>query len=104
MGHNNHNEDTNIKISNNNIPEKIVTPVPMNFRSASGRIRIPVTFQYGFEPMTRAPPPLFSPTPRPNPSLFKKPLALPQRANKIKHFDRPRRTNVVEFYQQPTVL
>ena len=102
--HNNHNEHTNIHISNNNIPEKIVTPVPMIFRSASGRIRIPVTFQYGFEPMTRAPPPLFSPTPGPKPSLFKKPLDLPQRANKIKHFDRPRRTNVVEFYQQPTVL
>lgn len=101
---NNHNEDIDPKISNNKIPEKIITPVPMNFRSASGRLSIPVTFQYGFEPMTRAPPLLFSPTPGPKLSLLNKPLPIPQRTNNIKHFDRPRRTNVVEFYQQPSVL
>ena len=105
---NSNNKDTNLKTSNN-----IVTPVPMNFRSASGLIRIPVTFQYGFEPITeqpqrsdasRAPPPLFSPTPRSKSSLLKKPLRIPKRINNLKHFVRSRKTNVVEFYQQPTVL
>ena len=105
---NSNNKDTNLKTSNNN-----VTPVPMNFRSASGRIRIPVTFQYGFEPITdqyqssdptRAPPPLLSPTPGSKSSLLKKPLRIPKRMNNLKHFVRPRKTNVVEFYQQPTVL
>ena len=78
----------------------VVTPIPISFQSASGRIRMPVTFQYGFEPMTQAPD--FSPTP--SPSTLRKPIPILQKSKQFEHSVRPRRTNIVDFYQQPSVL
>ena len=94
--------------ANSNANTIVVTPAPMQFQSASGRIRMPVTFEYGFEPMTGGP--VEPPTPRP--AVFRPPVPPPVTrttlppplAPPVKHFVRPRQTNIVEFYQQPSVL
>ena len=90
-----------------------VTAAPMRFQSASGRIRMPATLQYGFEPMTttaansRARPtqgprlfdkPLGRKPPPQAPKLFNKPVG------KHRHGIRPRRVNVISFYEKETVL
>ena len=92
----------------------IVTGAPMRFQSASGRIRMPATLQYGFEPMTTTTasdserptqgPRLFDkplgrkPPARTSPKLFNKPLG------QHRHGVRPRRVNVISFYEKETVL
>ena len=94
---------------------RIFTLAPMTFQSASGRIRMPVTLQYGFEPMTVKPrlnaaqgPKLFSkPLDRKqNPQNLKQNPQPPKLFNKSigKQRVKPRRVNVVSFYQQETVL
>ena len=86
-----------------NVHDSAVTASPMEFQSASGRIRMPVTFQYGFEPMTVAPP-----TPISSLSITSSPVKPAKKLMSINtkglRNTRPRRTNVVEFYQQPSVL
>ena len=93
---------------------RVFTAAPMRFQSASGRIRMPATLQYGFEPMTTVvPTPSLRPTLGPqlfekplgrkpgaqnSPKLFRKPLGQPR------HRIRPRRVNVISFYEKETVL
>jgi len=86
---------------------RIFTLSPMTFQSASGRIRMPVTLQYGFEPMTVRPKLFNKPLHRKqNPQNLKQNPQPPKLFNKSigKHRVKPRRVNVVSFYQQETVL
>ena len=87
---------------------RVVTAAPMRFQSASGRIRMPATLQYGFEPMTTVAPTTTRPTQAPlpgrkpgaqkSPKLFNKPLGQPRQRI------RPRRVNVISFYEKESVL
>ena len=92
---------------------RVFTAAPMRFQSASGRIRMPATLQYGFEPMTTVASNPVRPTLAPQ--LFEKPLGRkPGAQNTAKLFSkplghprhriRPRRVNVISFYEKETVL
>ena len=83
------------------------TEAPMRFQSASGRIRMPATLQYGFQPMTTVATNSVRTTQAPlgrkpgdqnRPKLFNKPLG------QHRHRIRPRRVNVISFYEKESVL
>ena len=98
-----------------NVPTPAPTLAPaMEFQVASGKIRMPVTFQYGFEPMTSASPG-DNITPKPFlKSLSKPPTPAPQlhhplpiRQHSVRPFLRRQRRvrpGVVEFYQRENIV
>ena len=110
-------------LQNQGFHDKIPSPVTevpdMQYQSASGRIRMPVTFQYGFEPMTGSTVPLTSskvstPVPSKRVNKIVNPTARPREPKRKplfspKPFVKPvpivrKNFKRLEFYQQQTVL